>query len=248
MNDNLIATTSENGINLIRFNRVEKKNAITAEMYAAMTSALKSGDSDEQTCVHVFMGQPGVFTAGNDLADFLAHSNGDAGLGEDVLGFLRTIITTQKPIIAAVDGLAIGVGTTMLMHCDLVYATERSFFQTPFTQLGLAPEAASSLVGPRLLGRQRAFALLALGERWSAQDAQQAGLINKLVAEDELENIALSAASELAGRSVSSVAITRQLLRGDVEQLLARVDEEAEYFSTQLSSPEAKAAFAAFLK
>ena len=247
MSDDTIQNTVENGINTIRFNRADKKNAITADMYTAFTKAITQGEQGDEVRVHVILGQPGVFTAGNDLKDFLAKTSDDPGLGSEVLGFLRTLVNTTKPLVAGVDGLAIGIGTTMLMHCDLVYATARSFFQTPFTNLGLVPEAASSLIGPRLFGQQRAFALLAMGERWSAQSAFEAGLINKILTEQDLEPEVMNAATTLAAKPPKSLAITRQLLRGDQTETLARIDREAEYFSQQLASPEAQQAFAAFL-
>jgi enoyl-CoA hydratase/carnithine racemase len=237
----------EGALNIIQFDRIEKKNAITGEMYAGMAASLEAGDADAHVGVHVFFGQPGVFTAGNDIKDFVATAQQEAGLGKEVLGFLRALITVSKPVVAGVDGLAIGIGTTLLMHSDLVYATEQSFFQTPFVDLAVVPEAASSLVAPRMFGYQRAFELLALGQRWSARDALNAGLINRIVAQQDLDQHVKSIAHGIASKPQGALKLTRQLLRGQEQELLQRLDQEAEYFATQLKSSEAQAAFAKFL-
>ena len=236
------------GINIVKFDRMEKKNAITRRMYDSMSQALISGDRDASVRVHLFLGGPGVFTSGNDLSDFVGTNLNEAGLGQEVLSFLEALITTEKPLIAAVDGAAIGIGTTLLMHCDLVYATPRSFFQTPFVDLGLVPEAASSLVAPRLFGPQRAFSLLALGQRWSAQEAADAGLVNGLLDEQEIESKSIEVARELARKPQQALTTTRRLLKGDPSELLERVDEEAEHFSRHLCSDEAQAAFSRFFR
>ena len=243
-----IAISVDDGVNAIQFDRADKKNAITRKMYTQMAAALENGDADAAVCAHIFLGQPGVFTAGNDLSDFVAAEAGHVGLGQEVLQFLRALITVKKPIVAAVDGAAIGIGTTLLMHCDLVYATPRSFFQTPFVDLGLVPEAASSQLAPRLFGPQRAFALLALGERWSAEEAHAAGLVNTLIDEQGIHTHARSIARELARKPQQALATTRQLLRGDIEQLQSRVELEAEHFARHLASEEAQAAFSSFFK
>ncbi len=178
--DIAIATTG--GVQTIRFARPSKKNALTSDMYAALVAAIIRADGDDQVGVHLFLGQPDVFTAGNDLADFMSRStSGSSVLEGPVLDFLRLLPKVEKPMIAAVDGLAIGIGTTLLMHCDLVYATPTARFQTPFLDLGLVPEAGSSLIGPRIMGHQRAFELLVLGEAFSAERARNAGLINAIV-------------------------------------------------------------------
>ena len=243
-----MAISADDGVNTIQFDRLDKKNAITKKMYAQMASALESGDASASIRAHIFLGQPGVFTAGNDLSDFLGAEAGEVGLGEDVLRFLRALITVKKPILAAVDGAAIGIGTTLLMHCDLVYATPRSYFQTPFVDLGLVPEAASSYLAPRLFGPQRAFALLALGKRWTADEALAGGLVNALIEEQNIHTDARSIALELARKPQHALATTRQLLRGDTERLLSRIELEAEHFARHLASEEAQAAFSSFFK
>lgn len=231
----------------ICLNRPEKKNAITTPMYAAMAAALSDGEASAATAVHVIAGAPGVFSAGNDIGEFLGFSEKSA-LGAPVDDFLRRIATLEKPLIAAVDGLAIGVGTTLLLHCDLVYATPASTFRTPFLDLGLVPEAASSLIAPRLMGHARAFELLCLGAPFSAEKALAAGMINEIVAADKLEARVSEIAARLASRPPDALKAARRLMRGDPSAILAQMDKEEEEFARRLSSAEAKEAFAAFLE
>ncbi|MBX2869195.1 MAG: crotonase/enoyl-CoA hydratase family protein [Acidiferrobacterales bacterium] len=234
-------------VSVIRFEREHKKNAFTGQMYDCMSEALQSGDQDEEVRCHLFLGSDGVFSAGNDIQDFIDHGLQQGGLGKEVLQFLRTLVTTEKPLVAGVDGLAIGIGATMLMHCDLVYASDRSFFQTPFVDLGLVPEAASSLLAPRLLGHQKAFSLLALGERLTAEEAERCGMVNKVTNSEDLENIAQAAAQNLGRKPMSALQTTRKLIRGDRASILERIDQEAEHFSTHLATKEAQNAFARFM-
>ncbi len=243
-----ISVSIVENINLIGFERERKKNAFTGEMYDCMSEALLSGDQDQQVRCHLFLGSPGVFSAGNDIQDFIDHGLKQGGLGEEVLRFLRTLVTAKKPLVAGVDGLAIGIGTTMLLHCDLVYASDRSFFQTPFVDLGLVPEAASSLVAPRLLGYQKAFSLLALGDRFTAEEAERCGLVNKVTSSDALAGVAQEAAQNLGKKPASALATTRQLIRGDRTEILKRIDEEAEHFSRHLATEDAQNAFARFMR
>ena len=240
----LIQTTTENGVVTIRMNRPEKKNAIKREMYPAMTGALKAASDADDISAVVFAGVPGAFSAGNDIKDFMAIAEGGS-LPSEIRDFLHAIARFDKPLLAAVDGLAIGVGTTLLMHCDLAYASPRSLFKTPFLDLGVTPEAASSLIAPRIMGDQRAFALLVLGEGFDAETARQAGLIYKVVDDPEAE--AQKAAALLAKKPPEALRIARELLRGKRVDVLARMDEEIDIFSERLRSTEARAAFAAFL-
>lgn len=235
------------GINAIRFNREHKKNAFTGKMYDDMSDALRAGDQSDAVGCHLFLGSPGVFSAGNDIQDFIDHGLKDGGLGQEVLRFLKTLVTTEKPLVAGVDGLAIGIGTTLLLHCDLVYASDRSFFQTPFVDLGLVPEAASSLVAPKLMGHAKAFSLLALGERFTALQAEQCGLINQVTEVADLDNTAMSAAKKLAKKPASALSTTRQLIRGDRSDIILRIDEEAKHFSEHLATEDAQSAFARFV-
>jgi enoyl-CoA hydratase/carnithine racemase len=236
------------GVQTIRFTRPEKKNALTSAMYAAMTEALGASDRSDAVAVHLLVGSGGVFSAGSDIGEFLARSRGDAGLTGSVLAFIRALPRVAKPIIAAVDGLAVGIGTTMLLHCDLVYATPAASFRTPFLDLGLVPEAGSSLIAPLRMGHARAFELLALGEPFTAERAREAGLVNAIVPAEELERHALQAAHHLAAKPPEALFATRRLMRGDPEEVLARIDEEVKVFAERLTSPEAREAFSAFLE
>lgn len=235
-------------VQLIRMNRPEKKNALTAAMYAAMTAALLASEVDEGIRVNVLFGVPGAFTAGNDLGDFLAHSQGEEGLGQEVVDFLFALASSSKPILAGVDGLAIGLGTTLQFHCDLTLATPRSLFRAPFTDLGLVPEAGSSLLGPAVLGRQHAFAMLALGESYTADAALRAGLIHAIVPEEKLESATLEKARLVASKPPEALRLARALLRGDSTDLQVRIREENRIFSERVKSPEAVAAFNAFFR
>jgi enoyl-CoA hydratase/carnithine racemase len=233
-------------IQLIRMNRPEKKNAITRAMYAAMSAALNAGDADPAVRVHVFLGVPGAFSAGNDLADFMAVAMGGDG-GNEVWDFMMALAGAEKPLVSGVDGVAVGIGATLNLHCDLTLATPRTAFHTPFVDLGLVPEAASSLIAPEILGHQRAFALLALGEPLPAEQALAAGLIYRLVPEERLEDETIAAAERLASKPPEALRIARDLLRGPRDAVLSRIGEEAEHFRGRLKSEEARAAFAAFL-
>ncbi len=234
------------GVQVIRLDRPEKKNAITRAMYGAMTEALKSGDSDEAVRATVFLGGDGCFSAGNDLSDFMAAAAGGT-MGEEVITFLHALADHRKPLLSGVDGLAIGIGTTIHLHCDMTFASDRALFHTPFVDLALVPEAASSLLAPRVMGHQRAFALLVAGESFSAAAAKEAGLVYAVVAPQAVEEATLAAATRLAAKPVGALAIARDLVRGDRAVVSARIDEEAAHFAAQLRSPEARAALEAFL-
>jgi enoyl-CoA hydratase/carnithine racemase len=175
-----IAIWRDGGVQVLRIARPEKKNALTGAMYRALSDAIETGDADRLIAAHILIGSDGIFTAGNDLGEFLATARGTGDLGTDVLRFIRLLPAIKKPLIAAVDGSAIGIGTTLLFHADLVYATPGAMFATPFLDLGLIPEAASSLLMPRRIGYGRAFAMLALGEPVSANDALAALLRSRL--------------------------------------------------------------------
>ncbi|MEX0408950.1 crotonase/enoyl-CoA hydratase family protein [Aquibium sp. LZ166] len=233
-------------VQIIRMNRPDKKNAITRAMYAAMAKALTDGDADASVRVHLILGVPGAFSSGNDLSDFMAVATGSEG-GMEVYDFLLALAKSQKPLVSAVDGIAVGIGTTINLHCDLTFATPRTEFRTPFVDLGLVPEAGSSLLAPAVLGRQQAFALLGLGEGFSAERALAAGLIYAVVAEDELEAAALKAAEAIAAKPPEALKIARDLMRGDREPLVARIQEEGTHFRARLKSDEARQAFMAFM-
>ena len=240
----MIEIEHSGAVQRIRLKRPEKKNALTGEMYAALAEALEQ--PADSVRAHLLSGVPGAFTAGNDIGDFLAMAEG--GMQDTpVVRFLRALAHCETPIVAAVDGLAIGIGTTLLFHCDMVFASSRSLFRTPFLDLGLVPEAGASLLAPRAMGHARAFELLCLGEPFDAERAQAAGFVNHVVAEDELETRALAAASAIAAKPAEAMRMSRGLLWGDRTELRRRMDEEIERFSERLASEEAKTAFTAFM-
>jgi enoyl-CoA hydratase/carnithine racemase len=246
-----ITTGIEQGILTIGFDRIEKKNAITAAMYQQLADALRAAEGDAAVRVIVLRGKPEIFTAGNDLEDFLQRPPTTAadGTPAPVFQFLQAISQASKPIVAAVSGAAVGVGTTLLLHCDLVYASETAKFSMPFAQLGLCPEAASSLLLPRLMGYQRAAEKLLLGEAFSAKEALQAGLVTRVVPVADLEAFALTQARKLAALPASSLRETKRLMKGDDSGAVARrMTEEGDVFRRMLVAPEAKEAFTAFFE
>ncbi|EKF19899.1 enoyl-CoA hydratase [Nitratireductor pacificus pht-3B] len=245
MNDH-VTTERRGALQVIRLNRPEKKNAITRAMYAAMAAALKAGDADDEVRCHVILGREGVFSAGNDLADFLAVATGGEG-GQEVYDFLLALANAEKPLVSGVDGIAVGIGTTIHLHCDLTLATPGTVFSTPFVDLGLVPEAGSSLIAPMILGHQRAFALLALGQGLPAAEAKTAGLIHAVVEPDALEGAVFAAAEALAAKPPEALRIARDLIRGPREAVVARIQEEATHFRARLKSDEARQAFMAFM-
>jgi enoyl-CoA hydratase/carnithine racemase len=236
------------GVLTVRMNRPQKKNALTGAMYGALAAALDRAASDDAIRAVLLLGHSGIFTSGNDIGDFLQMAtSGDRG-SLAVFDFLERIIMGGKPLVAGVDGLAIGVGTTMLMHCDYVVASDAAVFRTPFVDLGLLPEAGSSLIGPRLMGHHRAFALLAMGEKFSANQAREAGFVNCVTAPADLEATALAAARAIAAKPPQALAQTRDLVRGDRSDVLARMRHEAELWKARLTSAEARQAFMAFMQ
>jgi len=233
-------------LNVIRFNRPDKKNAITRAMYAAMAKALADGEADEAVRVHVLLGTPGAFSSGNDMQDFMAVAMG-ASKGEEVFDFLVTVATLTKPVVSGVDGLAIGIGATIHMHCDLTFATPDSRFHTPFVDLALVPEAGSSLLAPASMGHQKAFALLCAGLPFSGEEAERAGLIFRTVSAEDLEAEVFAAAGHLAAKPPKALAIARRLVKPDPDTVTARIRAEGALFAAQLKSAEALAAFQAFM-
>lgn len=233
-------------VQVIRMNRPDKKNAITRAMYAAMAAALSAGDDDAEIRAHLILGVPGAFSSGNDLQDFMAVAMGGDG-GMEVYDFLLALANSKKPLVSAVDGIAVGIGTTINLHCDLTFATPRTEFKTPFVDLGLVPEAGSSLLAPAVLGRQQAFALLGLGQGFSADRARETGLIYAVVSEEELESAALAAADAIAAKPPEALKIARDLMRGSREEVVARIKEEGTHFRARLKSDEAREAFVAFM-
>ncbi len=232
-------------VQVIRLNRPEKKNALTRAMYEAMLGAIRHANETPEIGATLFLGQPGIFTGGNDIADFLAVREEWV---RDVLTFLDAVAGSEKPLLAAVDGPAAGVGTTLMFHCDMVFASPRAVFVTPFVNLGLVPEAGSSILAPRIMGHHRAFELLVMGEPFTAERAREAGFVNAVVPPEDLEAKALAAAQALAAKPREAVLISRRLLRGDVETVKTRIRDEVRLFSERMKSPEARQAFEAFLQ
>lgn len=242
-----ILSETKDGIARIEIDRPDKKNALTAAMYQAMADAIHAAEADAKVRVLLIHGKPGLFTAGNDLQDFLDHPPRDDQ--RPVFQFLYAISQAQKPIIAAVAGAAVGIGTTMLLHCDLVYAAPNARLQLPFVNLGLVPEAASSLLLPALIGYQRAAELLLLGEPFSAQKARDIGLVTEVVPEDQLFDTAMAQAKKLAGKPAASLRLTKRLMKqGQAAAVAQRIKLESGHFAERLDSPEAKEAFSAFLE
>ena len=240
-----VAVTDDGSVRTVRMNRPEKKNALTAAMYDAMAAALESAGSAR--CV-LITGVAGTFTAGNDLQDFLAAAMGGQGLGSPVMRFLHALARCERPLVAAVEGNAVGLGTTMMLHCDYAVAAPDTRFQTPFVSLGLLPEAASTLIGPALMGHRRAFELLVMGKPLNGEEAKACGLVNAVAPAGQVETVAMEAAKRIAALPAEAVAVSRKMMKAAPETIVARMDEEAEEFKRRLKSPEAKAAFEAFLR
>ena len=239
-----IVVTDQDGVRVIRMNRPEKKNALTQPMYAAMTAALGEADSSAAIRCVVLAGGAGVFCAGSDIGDFQKRAEG--GIASVTIDFLHALARSQKPLVAAVGGLAVGIGTTMLLHCDYVVAAAGATLSTPFVKLGLIPEAASSLLVPQRLGHPRAFELLVMGHALPAEAAKAAGLVNAVVDAAAVDDTALKAAREIASLPAGAVAVARKLMRGHLDDVVSRIDTEAAQFQELLRSDEARAAFAAF--
>lgn len=237
----------QDGILSIVFNRAAKKNAITAAMYQVMADALRAAESDAEVRAILFLGSEQSFTAGNDLEDFLKNPPSDAS--SPVIQFLLAISTAGKPIVAGVCGNAVGIGTTLLLHCDLVYAADNAKFALPFTQLGLCPEAASSLLLPQLTGYQRAAEKLLLGEPFLADEALQMGLVAKVLPAAEVDAYARKQAAKLVALPAASIRITKQLMKQPQQSVVeARIFSEIEHFGAMLKAPEAREAMSAFFE
>jgi enoyl-CoA hydratase/carnithine racemase len=245
MSENVVITRAGSVLE-IRLDRPEKKNALTRAMYDAMADAFEQVDADPALRVALLTGTGDTFTSGNDITDF--QSRGASDGRSSASRFLPTISSMKKPLIAAVNGAAVGVGTTMLAHCDLIVAARSARFVMPFTGLGLVPEAASSLLFPRLLGNQRASALLLLGEPLEAETALQWGFVNRVVDDAALMDTARGLARRLAALPPQAVRLTKQLIRHGAADVAGRMGEELAMFRERLGSPEAKEAFAAFME
>ena len=243
-----ILTHVEAGVMTLTFNRVDKKNSITRAMYAALADGLERAAQDAAVRVVLIQGDATVFSAGNDIGDF-QNAPADPGPREEqpVWRFLRAIASFPKPIVAAVCGPAVGVGTTLLLHCDLVYAGDNAAFALPFVNLGLVPEAGSSLLLPQMLGYHRAAEALLLGEPFMAEAALEVGLVNRVLPPTECNAAAQQQARKLAAKPLASLVETKRLMKGSQQAaVLARMDEEGQLFGRMLHEPAAREAFAAF--
>jgi enoyl-CoA hydratase/carnithine racemase len=240
-----IHATTADRITTLRFDRPDKKNAITLDMYAALHAGLEAAAGDPAVRAVVIAGSRECFTAGNDLADFLRVAQGGGDIGA-ASGFLRTLATFDKPVVAAVSGVAIGIGTTLLLHCDLIYAAPTARFKVPFVDLGLVPEAGSSVLLPALVGPRRAAQLLLLGEQLDAPAALAWGLINGIA--DDPDAVARAAAARLAACAPTALRTTKALTRRATrDAVLEAMRIEGEAFAERLRSPEAMEALQAFM-
>ena len=248
-----IRTATLNGVATIEIARPEKKNAITIGMYQAMEEALVAAGADPAVRAVLLTGQPGIFTSGNDLEDFMKRPPGAGGDGDGaespVFRFMKALAGCDKPVVAAVTGAAIGIGTTMLLHCDLVYVSDEARLAMPFVSLGLVPEFASSLILPQLVGRARAAEMLLLGDPFTGAQAVEAGIANAVLPAGEVAPHARRIAERFNALPPGAVRDSKRLLRRGREQaVLETIGVEAALFGERLQSPEAKEAFSAFFQ
>jgi enoyl-CoA hydratase/carnithine racemase len=242
-----ILVHAEAGVTTLTLNRLERKNSITSDMYGALADGIARAQDDASVRVVVIQGHETVFCAGNDIGDFL--NKPPAGQDSPVFRFLRGIASFPKPLVAAVCGPAVGIGTTMLFHCDLVYAGDNAAFSMPFVNLGLCPEAASSLLVPQMLGYHRAAEALLLGEPFMAEAALEVGLVNRVLPPMETNGYANAQARKLAAKPSSSLVETKRLMKkAQQPQVMQQIMDEAESFARLLTAPAAKEAFTAFME
>ncbi len=245
-----ITVVQDGAVLRVGFNRPEKKNAITSDMYAGLADALQLAQEDDAVRAVLFEAEGDMFTSGNDIGDFMAGVSGlsDPDATPPVMRFLIGLASAEKPLLAAVQGGAVGVGVTMLLHCDLVFASETATFHTPFVDLGLPPEAASSLLLPRIAGHQRAAEMLVAGRKISAARAYEFGFVNEVVSPEALAETAIAAARDLAARAPTALRTTKQLMRPDREVIIAHMKQESAHFAELLKSPEFREAGMAFMQ
>ena len=243
-----LVQVSDNGaVRSVRMNRPEKKNALTFAMYDALAAAIEGAQETPAVRSILLGGSQTDFCAGNDIGNFAQMSNHNDERPRPSRRFMHALACNEKPLVAAVQGNAVGIGATMLLHCDHVVASSEARIAAPFVSLGILPEAGSTLIAPRLMGHMRAFSLLVMGRPLNAEEAKAAGIVNTVVPPAQVETEALKAAQEIAALPADGVLTARRLMRGSRDELIARIDEEAEFIRTRLSSPEARAAFEAFL-
>ena len=249
-----IKTATLNGVATIEIARPEKKNALTVAMYQAMTDALNAAKADPAVRAVLITGQPGIFTSGNDIEDFMSRGTGSDGSGSEdsespVFRFMRALLDCDKPVVAAVTGAAVGIGTTLLLHCDFVYISDEARLAMPFVALGLVPEFASSLVVPQLMGHRKAAEKLLLGDPFTPEQAVECGIANAVLPATEVVNHARRIAERFNGLPPGAVREAKQLMRGPLhQQTLQTIRTEGEIFARRLRSPEAMEAFQAFFQ
>jgi enoyl-CoA hydratase/carnithine racemase len=242
-----IRTTTSNGVLTLEIARPEKKNALTFAMYEAMAQALSNAQSDNAVRAVLITGQPTVFTAGNDLQDFMQQP--PAAEDSPILRFMYALLNVEKPIVAAVTGTAVGIGVTMLLHCDLVFVSEDAQLSTPFVTLGLVPEFASSTILPRLMGHVKAAEMLLLGKVFSGADAVKLGIANAALPATEVVTHARRVAERLSELPAGAVREAKRLMRaGTKDEVMRAIRSETTVFAERLRSPEAKEAFEAFFQ
>jgi len=244
--DEHVKAERDGAIVCVTLARPEKKNALTSAMYDRLIEEFARANRDETIGALVLRGAGGAFTAGNDLQDFLAAAGNPAAFSAS--RFLHALANFEKPLVAAIEGAAVGIGCTLCFHCDLVYAAPSARFQMPFVNLGLVAEAGSSLLAPQRFGRAKASEFLLLGEAFDAAEAWRLGLVNAVVEPETLYGHAVAKAKDLAAKPRSALLATRRLMRGDQTILNARIEEELKLFAQALTSPEARNAFSAFLQ
>ena len=246
----LVGAHRDGAVVCVTLNRPQKKNALTSEMYEALLEAFESASGDDGVGALLLAGEGGVFTAGNDIGDFLGAAQSAAKESPSTPGgrFIRALARFEKPLVAAIEGQAVGIGTTLCFHCDLIYAAPGARFLMPFVNLGLVPEAGSSLLAPLRFGRARAAEFLMLAEPFGSETAREIGLVNAVVPADQLFAHALAKAQALAAKPRAALLATRRLMREDSAALYAHMEAELVEFARLIKSPEAKAAFVGFLE
>lgn len=242
-----IISTREDGVLKLRLNRASKKNSLTQAMYTRLATLVSEASAQSDIRVLVLSGSEDSFSAGNDMADFLNRK--DMGGDAPVIQFMNALAACPKPVIASVNGLAVGVGVTMLLHCDLIYAAEGAKFQLPFVNLGIVPEFASSYLLPRIMGHAKAMELTMFGEPFSAEHARECGLVNEVLSGDKLEARVAERAAKLAAAPPNALRTTKRLMKRWTDKAVSEaIPLEAFHFVPMLKLPEAQEAIGAFLE
>jgi enoyl-CoA hydratase/carnithine racemase len=246
MHDHVTVET-DGGVEWIRFDRPEYGNAFTGEMFDMAADALSVAERDSRARSILLTGMPGIFTSGHDVEELRRYAD-EGAIGASAIRFAKTLATVDKPIVAGVDGLAVGAGTLILLLCDFVVASEWSIFSAAVVDAGVPPEGGASLLAPRQLGYHRAFELLVMGEQFDAHRAREAGLVNRVVPAEEVDIAALGFARALAAKPPEAIRTARRLMRGDQRELVQRIDHEASAFTELLRSPAARDALQAHIE